>query len=114
MLDERVHRILQAIESTADYDLAHLARLASLSDSRLSHLFKQETGLHLRSFLTRHRLEKAAELLQDVEMPVKEISYVVGYRHTASFNRAFRRSYGCTPQEYRSQQRCLQIADSAN
>lgn len=113
-LDERVHAIMLTVESACASDLTQLARVAGLSTSRLSHLFKQETGLHLRSLLTSCRLEKAAELLQDAEMPVKEVSYLVGYQHPASFIRAFRKIFGCTPQKYRSQQRCLEIADSAN
>ena len=115
VLDERVERILQTIESASAYDLTQLARIAGLSNSRLSHLFKQETGLDLRSFLTHYRLEKAAELLQDAGMPVKEVSYIVGYRHSASFARAFHRKFGCAPKHYRNAVDPLpQIADSAN
>jgi AraC-like DNA-binding protein len=113
-IDERVQTILQTIDSAPAQDLTRLAQLAGLSNSRLSHLFKRETGLDLRSFLTSYRLEKAAQMLGNEEVAIKEVSYLVGYRHTASFIRAFRKSFGCTPQEYRSQQRCPQIADSAN
>ncbi len=113
-IDRRVHSILQTIAATPAQDLTRLAQLAGLSNSRLSHLFKRETGLDLRSFLIGYRLEKAAQLLGKAEMAVKEISYLVGYRHSASFIRAFRKSFGCTPQEYRCQQRCPEIADSAN
>jgi len=108
VLDQRVQRVLQTIKTAPAYDLSALARIAGLSNSRLSHLFKQETGRDLRSVLTHYRLEKAAELLQDAGMPVKEVSYIVGYRHSASFVRAFQRKFGCPPKRYR------EIVDSAH
>ncbi len=113
-IDARVQNILDTIAAAPAQDLTRLAQLAGLSNSRLSHLFKRETGLDLRSFLTSYRLERAAHLLGNADVAVKEISYLVGYRHTASFIRAFRKSFGCTPQQYRCQQRCMEIADSAN
>jgi AraC-like DNA-binding protein len=113
-IDQRVRAVLQMIQSTPSYDVTRLARTVGLSNSRISHLFKRETGQDLRSILTHYRLDKAAELLQDAEAPVKEVSYIVGYRHTASFNRAFRKKFGCAPQQYRNEQQVRKIADPAN
>ena len=72
---------MQAIETDPARDLRDLARMVNLSSSRLSHLFKATTGVTLQRFLSLRRLEAAAELLQSTEMPIKEVSYSVGYRH---------------------------------
>ena len=100
--DPRIQRLLKAIEHDPAHNIVSLARLLNLSRSRLSHLFKSTMGCSLNSFLTRCRLERAATLLLQTDLPVKEISYNVGYSHPSSFVRAFRQKFACSPNTYRS------------
>jgi two-component system, response regulator YesN len=51
--------------------------------------------------LTEERLRKAAALLLEGNLSVKEIAYVVGYKHPSSFIRAFDRFFGQAPNRYR-------------
>jgi AraC-like DNA-binding protein len=101
--DDRIESILQTIETDLASDVAVLAQVAHLSCSRLSHLFKNQMGRSLHSYLADRRLEKAARLLRLTDTPVKEISYIVGYRHSPSFVRAFRRKFGCAPNDLRGE-----------
>ncbi len=100
--DRRIKSILQAIESNPASDVTGLTAVAHLSSSRLSHLFKHEVGCSLYGYLADRRLEKAAQLLRTTDTPVKEVSYIVGYRHSPSFVRAFREKFGCTPNDLRN------------
>jgi|HubBroStandDraft_5_1064220.scaffolds.fasta_scaffold418513_1 AraC-like DNA-binding protein len=100
--DPRIESILQTIEVEPASDMPALTQIAHLSSSRLSHLFKREVGRSLHSYLADRRLEKAARLLQRTDTPVKEVSYIVGYRHSPSFVRAFRKKFGCTPNDLRN------------
>jgi AraC-like DNA-binding protein len=109
--DSRIAKILRAIEEDPFCEVEELASLVNLSRSRLSHLFKATTGVSLQTLLSDLRLEKAAELLQSTDMPIKEISYQVGYRHAPSFVRAFRNKVGSSPHDYRSRQRSV-LSDS--
>ena len=102
--DHRVRALLQAIEANPGQSIYELSRLVNLSSSRLSHLFKEETGLSLQSFLTSRRLAIALHLLHSTEMPIKEISYHAGYRHAPSFVRAFRNQFGVSPSGHRTGQ----------
>ncbi len=102
--DQRIQRVLEAIQIDPSQDIAALAVLVELSISRLSHLFKLETGCRLRSHLVDCRLQVAAGQLQNAGVSVKETSYTVGYRHPSSFVRAFHARFGCSPKQYRSQQ----------
>jgi AraC family transcriptional regulator of arabinose operon len=111
-LDERIRAVLREIENDPSLDTAMLARTAHLSNSRLSHLFKREMGSTLFQFVTDRRLEKAAQLLEETETPVKEVSYSVGYRHPPSFLRAFRKRFGCTPNDYRNRAADVVAQDS--
>jgi AraC family transcriptional regulator, arabinose operon regulatory protein len=105
--DHRVQKVLHAVKVDPSLDIQDLAHMVNLSSSRLSHLFKTSTGSSLQNFLSHWRLEKAAGLLQSTEVPVKEISYRVGYRHAPSFVRAFRKRYASSPNDYRNQQRLM-------
>lgn len=100
--DQRIESILQAIDADPALDMVALAQSVHLSRSRLSHLFKREMGQSLYSYLADCRLERAAQLLQQTQTPVKEVSYIVGYRHSPSFVRAFRKKFGCAPNDCRN------------
>ncbi len=102
---------MEAIEADPSLAIQDLAAMVNLSGSRLSHLFKATTGFSLQTFLSNCRLQISADLLQSTEMPIKEVSYSVGYRHAPSFVRAFRRKFGSSPNDFRSQQRDL-LSDS--
>jgi AraC family transcriptional regulator, arabinose operon regulatory protein len=102
--DLRISKILKLVESDPSRSVQELAGLANLSSSRLCHLFKSQTGKSLKNFLSERRLEKAATLLRNTEMRVKEISYAVGYCQESNFVRAFRKKFNHSPNHYRRQQ----------
>jgi AraC family transcriptional regulator of arabinose operon len=110
--DLRIRKILQDIEGNPSTDVEDLAITARLSVSRLSHLFKDQMGISLNSFLANARLDKAAELLLSTEMQIKEITYTVGYNHASSFDRAFRKRFQSSPNNYRNERR-LEMTESA-
>ncbi len=68
----------------------------------LSKLFKKETDMNFLEFITDVRMQKAAELLADLNHKVYQISYLVGYQDPVHFSKLFKRKFGCTPQEYRN------------
>lgn len=97
----RIRAILDIIESQSPQKISELALEVNLSQSRLQHLFKQETGVRLGRLLTEQRLQKAAELLVQSRMRIKEIAALAGYEHASSFSRAFEQRFGQSPQVYR-------------
>ncbi|MFZ0270741.1 MAG: AraC family transcriptional regulator [Acidobacteriaceae bacterium] len=101
--DPRITMVLQAIEHNPFATIHDLSRLVNLSHSRLSHLFKAEKGISLNTFLSNHRVERAAHLLRSTEMRIKEITYGAGYKQVPSFVRAFQRRFGASPTRYRRQ-----------
>jgi transcriptional regulator GlxA family with amidase domain len=106
--DGRIRKVLSKIEQDPAFTVQGLAGLIGLSSSRLGHLFKAETGVELRHFLLEARLEKAAELLRQTDMQIKEISYAIGYHHVPSFDRVFRKKFNVSPADYRRRQPWLQ------
>jgi AraC-like DNA-binding protein len=111
--DFRIQNVLQAIKSDPSLRISDLARRVNLSSSRLAHLFKAQVGMSLNLYLADERLGRAAYLLRETEMRVKEITYSVGYSQEPSFNRAFKKRFDCSPMNYRRQQRARDSAGRA-
>lgn len=59
--DGRVMELLSLLQTCLceDHTIAEFAEKISLSPSRLSHLFKEETGVPLKSYIVLHQLERA-------------------------------------------------------
>lgn len=104
--DYRIRQILQCIEQDPSKSILELARLVNLSTSRLGHLFRLQIGIALNNFVRNARLERAAALLQETELSIKEIAAAVGYHHASSFDRGFEKKFGSAPANYRKKQRC--------
>lgn len=81
--------------------IEELAQSVSLSESRLQHLFKEETGCCITDYLRNLKIEKAAELLTTTFLLIKEIRQEVGLPSAKQFLKYFKEKYDCTPREYR-------------
>jgi AraC-like DNA-binding protein len=99
--ERRVRKILQTIEAEPPRNIDDLAQEFNLSPSHLQHVFKQQTGTCLGHVLTEQRLQRAAQLLVESNLSVKEIAHLSGYEHTSSFIRAFERRFLQAPRRYR-------------
>ena len=85
----------------ADLSLAALAKVAGVSARNLSRLFHAETGTSPAAYVELTRLDIARSLLQDSPALIKAIAYAAGFGSAVTLRRAFLRTIGVTPQEYR-------------
>ena len=80
-----------------------LAREAGLSRSSFAAAFKAVTGETPLDYLTGWRMYRAKVLLRESDLQLKEIAACVGYETDTALSRAFRRSEGVAPGEWRRQ-----------
>lgn len=80
--------------------ISAIADTLNISEGHLSHTFKKETDSTLLAYLTRFRIHKAMELLQDCRVKVYEVAEQVGYRDIAYFSSTFKKMVGVSPSEY--------------
>jgi AraC-like DNA-binding protein len=85
-------------ESHVSVDFA--AELSSTSKRTLQRRLAAG-GTSFSRLLDDSRLELALRMLRDSEMPVAEVSYLLGYSDPSHFSRAFRRMAGVSPRAYR-------------
>lgn len=106
--DLRVRKVADAVERHQFRSIQQLAQVVNLSGSRLSHLFKEQTGLILSDVLAKQRMKRAAHLLRSTDLSINEISEQIGYCHATSFARSFKRVFECSPIVYRIRKQLLE------
>ena len=99
-----VLEVMRRIEAdpARNWTLADLAEGLHLAPGYLVRLFKSVTGLPPVAFLSRHRVELAAEMLLHSDRTVRAIAERVGWPDQNYFARRFRAHYGLTATEYRT------------
>ena len=88
--------LLNARQSS--YDAATLSEILQISRRQLQRQTKRIFGLSPQKWLDRQRLIEAVKLLK--QSRIKEVSYVLGYKHVSHFSREFKRFYGLPPKAY--------------
>lgn len=84
-----------------DLTLQDLADRFFLSREYISRRFKREFGENVFDYLADVRLERAKRLLRDSDMTVVRIAELVGYQDEKYFSRVFKKTTGCSPNEFR-------------
>ena len=84
-----------------EISLSVLADEFHLSAQYISQLFKSEIGVNFLTYLTNIRMENAKKLLLATSLPISDISERSGYGDYRVFTKAFKKSEGVTPSQYR-------------
>ena len=94
-------RIVEA-EYASDLELDDIARRVASSRRQLQRAYAEIGHTTFREHLTRVRMERAANLLANGSLTVREVARRVGYRQPAQFAKTFRRHLGAVPSAYRA------------
>ena len=110
--DPVVARAMNAIHQRPGepWTIELLAREVSVSRATLARRFAHLVGETPAEYLTRWRMDLAAQQLRDTDDTVAAIAAAVGYRSDYSFSRAFTRHRGLAPGRYRHQARARGLA----
>ena len=84
-----------------EVSLAVLAEAFHLNPQYISQLFKNEIGVGFLAYLTNIRMEKAKKLLLSTSLSIAEVAEQSGYGDYRVFTKAFKKSEGITPSQYR-------------
>ncbi len=79
--------------------LEDVARVAGLSPTHLSRVFKREMGVGVSEYVNQIRCERASDLLTRGEMNAAEVAEACGFSDHSYFTRVFKKVTGKTPSE---------------
>ncbi len=98
-----IERIIEYIKNhyMEEITLDDLAKMVYLSPTYLSYLFKKQLGVTFKEYLINIRLKKSKELIETTDLPIGEISKMVGIEDQNYFSRLFKRKYGVSPMNYK-------------
>ena len=89
-----------------DPSISEVAKVCGLSTNYFVRAFKQATGVPPYRWLTKQRIERAKELLQDPGRELADIAQLCGFVDQSHFTRVFSRSEGYSPGRWRRLYRC--------
>ena len=107
-------RQTHTVESAAHYlrnnlrdplSVAQLAAYHSLCPGHFSSLFRRQHRITPRGFLRQARVQRAADLLAETEMPLKEIAAECGFVDAAHLCKSFKQDRRVTPNRFRAKMR---------
>lgn len=84
-----------------DLQIKQLAVLFNLSEKHFISKFKAIVGVSPGQYIAQCRMNKAAELVTDTKFKINEIARMLGYADQYSFSKAFKKSYGESPANFR-------------
>ena len=82
-------------------DIAKMAALVNLSESRFKQKFKQATGIPPAEFTVREKIRESQTLLKDPARTVTSIAMELGFSSSQHFSVLFRKYTGLSPIQYR-------------
>lgn len=85
-------------------DIGGTAAMAGISVRTLQRYLNRE-GLSYRDLVERVRLTRARALLEHTDLTITEVALMLGYSEHANFTRAFSRTAGLSPAQFRQHMR---------
>jgi len=80
------------------------AVLCNMSTSSFKRKFKETFELSPKKYFGVKKIEKAAEMLIDLNIRISDIAYDCGFESLATFNRTFKSVHGKSPSDFRLSQ----------
>ena len=100
---DRVKTAIEFIDANFERSigLADIACVSLLSATRMSHLFREQMGMTVVSYVTKVRVDHAKRLLLTTDRTCARICYDVGFKDQSFFSRTFKKLVGLTPLKFR-------------
>ncbi|MFY0687217.1 MAG: response regulator [Cyclobacteriaceae bacterium] len=98
-----VEQALNSVELNMDnseYGVENLGRDVAMSRMQLYRKLKALTGQSANEFIRTIRLKRAAQLLEQNELTVAEVTYRVGFSDLQYFRQCFKKQFGANPSDY--------------
>src|SRR5207237_10443940 len=76
--------------SHEEWPVPRLAQVSGVSEAHFARSFKHAFGVPPHRYLLTRRIERAAALLRDTDLPITDIAFETGWNSLRTFGRVFR------------------------
>lgn len=102
---QRATEHIQQNYLTANISANTIATLLGLTPEYLNKIFRESESVSVSEYITRLKIDKACQLLTELQMSVDEVIRKIGWENKNYFYTVFKKTTGVTPSEYRSKTR---------
>ncbi|PWG81145.1 hybrid sensor histidine kinase/response regulator [Pararcticibacter amylolyticus] len=102
--EDLLKRAMEHVEkniSNINYDVESFVSDMGIGRTLLYQKINDILGMSIKEFIIDVRLKRGAQLLQESELTVSEISYETGFNNPKYFSICFKKQFGLTPTEFR-------------
>ncbi len=98
-----VYNLINRMRSDMKKDINRIdiSAQVGLSVSRIEHIFKETTGMSIKQYHIKLRMNKARYLLKRTDLSISKIAETIGYTDSLYFSKLFKKHVGCSPKKYR-------------
>jgi len=86
-------------------ELEDICEAGGVGKTLCTSIFRKSVNCTPMNFLTEYRLKKSTELLLESDLTVTEIAYETGFSGASYFSESFRKTFGCSPREFRDKKK---------
>jgi transcriptional regulator GlxA family with amidase domain len=109
---ELLRRLLRAKDrmdeaSHEEWPVRRLAQVSAVSAAHFARSFKAAFGVPPHRYLLTRRIERAAALLRDTDLPITEVAFQTGWKSLGTFGRIFRDITGQNPGSLRASEQSV-------
>lgn len=112
-LDQRIEILLKRLDACDCEEALHQVRFIanemSISESRLSHLFKEETGISLKSYIVLHKLQRVYQKILNGES-ITQAAIASGFDSSSHFAAVNKKMTGMSARDIISDSRFLKVS----
>ncbi|MDR1153867.1 MAG: helix-turn-helix domain-containing protein [Bacteroidales bacterium] len=111
---KKLYGLLDANIDRSDLDVDYVASELSMSKSKLYAKLKSITGKSLVEIILNYRLRKAARLIIEENLSMREITMQVGIESQSYFTRMFKKEFGETPTTFATRHKKAAVERATN
>ncbi|GJM62466.1 hybrid sensor histidine kinase/response regulator [Persicobacter diffluens] len=97
---EKADRIILEQMDDPDFGVDKFCEALAISRMQLYRKLKAITGMSANAYIRKVRMRRAAELLEEGELNIKQVTYDVGFTDLKYFRKCFKEEFGVNPSEF--------------
>jgi len=102
-LHDGIHRVQDFVVTHPEKNpnLGELARIAAMSPRNLTRLFRDATGITIKTYCGRVKVQVAQDLLRNPRLTLESVSSSCGFKDPRQFRRLWKQTLGGNPSQWR-------------